>query len=64
MKMKVSNHVINYTASCYIADIDQPTAEAVEDNVICPSHSTYSVEECSRFVLVTNNVDKNIQPSY
>lgn len=48
----------------YIADIEQPTHEAVDDNVICPPHLTLSVEECSGFVLVTDNVDKNIRPSY
>ena len=48
---------------CYIADIEQPTHKAVDDNVIYPPHLALSVEESSGFVLVTENVDKNIQPT-
>ena len=64
--MKVTNLLILLPVDiyCHVADMEQPTQEAVDENVIYPAQSTSSVEECSGFVLVTDNVDKNIRPSY
>lgn len=42
--------------------LEQPIQ--VDENVNCPLQSSLSVKECVGFVLVTDNVDKNIRPSY
>ena len=46
--------------------MEQPTHQAIDGSADCPPQSSLSVEQCSAcgFMLVTDNVDKNIRPSY